>query len=144
MHFGGWYEKVYPELHKSGLWLRGGEINTIPVAQYELRPFRAMFVRLSTYFDTGYSFTHQILYQVAAGTPGVFPDLGYLPPRSDVAVFARDNVPWLLGTQTKFGPEKFDLIGFSHFRIRNGLLLCDSSDLFHHVIDGFEMLQVHS
>ena len=114
MNYGGWYEKVYPELHKSGLWLRGGEINTIPVAQYEQRPFRAMFVRLSTYFDTGYSFTHQILYQVAAGTPGVFPDLGYLPPRPDVAVFARDNVPWLLGTQTKHGPEKFDLIGFSN------------------------------
>ncbi|MBI3541759.1 MAG: hypothetical protein HY075_00585 [Deltaproteobacteria bacterium] len=114
MHFREWYEKVYPELHRSGLWLRGGELNTLPPSEYEARPFRALFVRLSTYFDTGYSFTHQILYQLAAGTPGVFPDLAYLPPPKDAAVFARDGVPWLLGTQTKRGPESFDVVGFSN------------------------------
>src|SRR6478609_7915697 len=103
MRFRDWYERTYPELHRSGLWLRGGEINTLPVEEYDARPFRAMFVRLSTYFDTGYSFTHQILYQLAAGTPGVYPDLAYLPPARDAAVFARDGVPWLLGTQSKLG-----------------------------------------
>lgn len=114
MRHADWYEKTYPELHKSGLWLRGGELNTLPLSEYEARPFRAMFVRLSTYLDTGYSFTHQLLYQLAARTPGVFPDLAYLPPRPDVALFARDKLPWLLGTQTKRGPEDFDLIGFSN------------------------------
>lgn len=114
MDYRGWYERVYPELTRAGLWLRGGELNSLARAEYDRRQFRALFVRLSTYFDTGYSFTHQILYQMAANTPGVFPDVAYLPPRADLGVFARDKVPWLLGTQTKLGPEAFDLIGFSN------------------------------
>jgi len=109
-----WYNQHYPDLHRAGLWLRGGELNTLDPREYDARQFRVLFTRLSTYYDTGYSFTHQILYQVAAGTPNVFPDLAYLPPRSDLEVFARGNVPWLVGTQTKLGPEAFDLIGFSN------------------------------
>jgi radical SAM superfamily enzyme YgiQ (UPF0313 family) len=134
MAFHDWYESSYPRLTRHGLWLRGGEINTLAPAEYEARSFRVLFTRLSTYFDTGYSFTHQILYQLAANTPGVFPDLAYLPPRADAAVFAEGSVPWLLGTQTKRGPGDFDLIGFSnsivqellnvpHFLTRSGIPL---------------------
>ncbi|MEW6057110.1 MAG: radical SAM protein [Bdellovibrionota bacterium] len=140
MNFHDWYEGIYPELTAQGLWLRGEEINTLPVQEYEQRAFRALFVRLSTYFDTGYSFTHQILYQIAANTPDVFPDLAYLPPRSDVAHFSKAGVPWLLGTKTKKGPEAFDLIGFSnsivqelinvpHFLRRSGIPLKKSERL---------------
>ncbi|MCM2276670.1 MAG: radical SAM protein [Oligoflexia bacterium] len=114
MNHRDWYQRNAPELQQEGLWLRGGELNTLPLSEYDSRPFRALFARLSTYLDTGYSFTHQLLYQLAAGTPGVFPDLAYLPPRGDAAIFDRDGVPWLLGTQTKRGPEGFDLIGFSN------------------------------
>lgn len=114
MNYRQWYQNTYSELHRAGLWLRGGELNTLALSEYDSRQFRMMLVRLSTYFDTGYSFTHQILYQLAANTPGVYPDLGYLPPRQDVPIFERDNVPWLIGTQSKFGPSGFDLIGFSN------------------------------
>ncbi|MBI2604706.1 MAG: hypothetical protein HYW49_01370 [Deltaproteobacteria bacterium] len=109
-----WYARVYPELTGHGLWLRGEEINTLAREEFEKRPLRVLFARLSTYFDTGYSFTHQILYQIAANTPGVFPDLSYLPPKQDAAAFARENIPWFLGTKTKHGPEAFDLIGISN------------------------------
>ncbi len=129
-----WYERTWPELSHAGLWLRGGELNTLPPAAWEERPYRALFVRLSTYENTGYSFTHQMLYQVAADTAGVFPDLAYLPPRADLPHFEREGVPWLLGTQTKRGPAAFDFIGISnsivqelvnlpHFLARSGVPL---------------------
>jgi radical SAM superfamily enzyme YgiQ (UPF0313 family) len=113
-HYGHWYEGVYPQLLGAGLWLRGGEPNTLAPEAWTARPFRVLLARLSTYFDTGYSFTHQLLYQLAAGVEGVFPDLAYLPPKHDLAAFAASDVPWWLGTQTKRGPRSFDLLGISN------------------------------
>ncbi len=112
--FKNWYENHYHELCSGGVWLRGGEINTIASDEYLKRNFRALFVRLSSYFDTRESFTHQLLYQLAVSIPGVYADLSYLPLKQDAEVFKRDGIPWLLGTQSKFGPEKFDFIGFSN------------------------------
>jgi radical SAM superfamily enzyme YgiQ (UPF0313 family) len=109
-----WYERAYPDLSRHGLWLRGGELNTLPAAEYERRDFRVLFARLSTYEDTGYSFTHQLLYQLASRLDGVFPDLAYLPPPRDGRMMTEASVPWLLGTQSKRGPEGFDVIGFSN------------------------------
>lgn len=112
--FSDWFEGVYPELSAQGAWLRGGELNTLPREEWERRPWRVLFTRLSTYYDTGYSFTHQLLYQLAAQLEGVYPDLATLPPRADLGIFERDGVPWLIGSQSKRGPEAFDLIGFSN------------------------------
>lgn len=112
--YAGWFERVYPRLSGYGLWLRGGEINTLPPAAFDERDLKALFVRLSTYSDTGYSFTHQYLYQVAAGTEGVYPDLAYLPSRADLAVFDESRVPWLIGTQSKRGARDFDWLGISN------------------------------
>ena len=109
-----WYEARRPELTRHGLWLRGGELNTLEPAAYAARDFRVMFVRMSSYWDTGYSFTHQLLYQLAAGLDGVYPDLAYLPPARDGMTMRADGVPWLLGTQSKRGPADFDLVGFSN------------------------------
>ena len=109
-----WFNSVYHNLTGAGLWLRGGEINTLPLDQREVRPFKVLFSRLSTYADTASSFTHSFLYEIASGIEGCFPDLAYLPPHNDLRYFAKDNVPWLIGTQTKFGPEAFDLIGLSN------------------------------
>lgn len=109
-----WYEKNYPNLTSYGLWLKGGEINTLAQEEYQLRPERILFVRLSTYFAVAESFTHQILYQIAANIAGIYPDLAYLPPINDIKLFAKDNIPWLLGTQTKLGPQGFSLIAFSN------------------------------
>lgn len=112
--FADWYQGVFPSLFRNGLWLRGGELNTLAPEEYDRRPFRVLFTRLSTYQDTANSFTHRLLYQLAASMPGIFPDLAYLPPRADLPIFERDFVPWLLGTQTKKGAHAFDLIGFSN------------------------------
>ncbi|MDD5439091.1 MAG: radical SAM protein [Candidatus Omnitrophica bacterium] len=111
--YASWYESVYPQLTNNGLWLRGGELNTLPAEEYAIRPFRILFVRLSTYRDVASSFTHLLLYKTAAEIPGIFPDLAYLPPDNDRKIFDRDNVPWLIGTATKYGPPGFDMIAFS-------------------------------
>jgi radical SAM superfamily enzyme YgiQ (UPF0313 family) len=112
--FEGWFRSVYPELRDGGLWLRGGELNTLPRCEYDRRTLRVLFARLSTYDDTGYSFTHQLLYQIAAELEGVFPDLAYLPPKPDLDVFRRDGVPPWVGTQTKRAPSDFDILGVSN------------------------------
>jgi hypothetical protein len=109
-----WYNRVYPDLTGYGQWLRGNELNTLDPQEYILRPYRILIARLSTYFDTSESFSHKVLYQIARGNAGIFPDIGFLPPLYDGPVFSRDNTPWLLGTATKQGPSGFDLIAFSN------------------------------
>src|SRR4030042_1048428 len=105
-----WYNEVYPQLTSHGVWLRGNELNTLPKKEYEARDFRLLLVRLSTYDDVARSFAHQLLYQIASEIPQVFPDIAYLPPKNDTRIFERDGIPWLLGTNTKFGPGRFSLI----------------------------------
>ncbi|PIU40941.1 MAG: hypothetical protein COS99_07690 [Candidatus Omnitrophica bacterium CG07_land_8_20_14_0_80_42_15] len=111
--FTKWYQSVYPELAYCGTWLRGNELNTIPTEEYNKRPLKVLFVRLSTYRDVEHSYTHSLLYQLASSLPDVFPDLAYLPPEGDSKIFAQNKIPWLLGTQTKYGPQGFNVIGFS-------------------------------
>lgn len=109
-----WFEAVYPELTWSGTWLRGGELNTLAPEQWDHRPLRVLLARLSTYFDTGYSFTHPLLYQIAAAIEGVFPDFAFLPPQADLALFEQGGVPWWLATGTKRAPAEFDVLGISN------------------------------
>jgi radical SAM superfamily enzyme YgiQ (UPF0313 family) len=111
--YSSWFEKKYPDLSGYGLWLRGGEVNTIPATEFDKRNFRLLITRLSTWRDTAESFTHTLLYQIAANVDGVFPDLAYLPPPKDAEVFDRDNIPWLLGTTSKHGGRDFGMIAFS-------------------------------
>jgi radical SAM superfamily enzyme YgiQ (UPF0313 family) len=112
--FSQWYDRTYPDLTGHGLWLRGNEGNTLDPEEYKSRPYRILIARLSTYFDTAESFSHKILYRIAARLGTVFPDISYLPPLHDGPLFTRDKIPWLLGTGTKRGPRDFDVIAFSN------------------------------
>jgi radical SAM superfamily enzyme YgiQ (UPF0313 family) len=109
-----WYHQHYHELSGSGLWLRGGELNALSADEYDKRPFRVLISRLSTAFDTAESITHRVLYQIARSAHDVFPDVAFLPPPGDGEIMKRDNVPWLLGTNTKKGPQDFDLVALSN------------------------------
>ena len=109
-----WYREAYPALSDFGTWLRGDEINTLSSDDYHARSFRFLIARLSTYEDVADSFSHLLLYQIAASLPGCFPDLAYLPPEKDIRLFKQRNVPWLIGTKTKRGPDAFHLIGLSN------------------------------
>ena len=110
----GWYRERQGSLSSHGLWLRGGEWNTLPLSERYARHCRVLITRLSTYLDTSESFTHPLLYQALADVPGVYPDFAYLPPPKDGEIMTRDGVPWLLGTQSKRGPDGFDVIAFSN------------------------------
>ena len=114
MNYSSWYNKVFPGLSGCGLWLRGGELNTLPAAGFEQRPFRVLITRLSTYRDTADSFTHKLLYQIISRISGAFPDLAYLPPPKDAVIFDRDRVPWLLGTASKHEGRDFTVIALSN------------------------------
>lgn len=109
-----WFEKTAHKLSGNGIWLRGQEINTLPLTEFENRNFRVLFTRLSTYKDTSNSFTHKLLYQIAKNIEGIFPDLAYLPPNNDTKFFDVENIPWMLPAKTKIHPTAFDFIGFSN------------------------------
>jgi radical SAM superfamily enzyme YgiQ (UPF0313 family) len=109
-----WYERVYPHLAGYGLWLKGGEPGCVDPTLFEKSDFRILFARLSTWGDTVESFTHRLLYQIARSIKGTYPDYAFLPPRSDIPLFSRDNVPWALGINSKHGPLDFDVLGISN------------------------------
>lgn len=113
MNHSAWYEKVFPALSGSGLWLRGGELNTVPAAEFDRRRFRVLIARLSTWRDTADSFTHKLLYQIVSRIDGTYPDLAYLPPPKDTGFFDADKVPWLLGTTCKNGARGFSMVALS-------------------------------
>ena len=113
MNYSSWYQKAFPDLTGYGLWLRGGEPNTLPAREFDARPFRALITRLSTWRDTADSFTHKLLYQIISRINGAYPDLSYLPPPGDTAIFDRDDVPWLLGTTSKYTARDFTVIALS-------------------------------
>ena len=113
-----WYEQTYPHLTGQGLWLRGEGLNVLPRAQFGRRPCRVLIARLSSWRDTGASLSHRVVYRIAAGVDGVFPDLAYLPPPQDRALFERDRVPWLLGAVSKAGPSAFQCVAFSNATVQ--------------------------
>jgi radical SAM superfamily enzyme YgiQ (UPF0313 family) len=113
MDFTNWYQTNSPYLSGHGLWLRGGELNTIPAKAWDSRPFRVLISRLSTYRDTADSFTHTLLYQLISRIDGAFPDLAWLPPPKDAEVFDRDRVPWLLGATSKRPGRDFSVVALS-------------------------------
>ena len=105
--------RALPELVRGGLWARGGEVGTIPKAEFDARDFRVLITRLSSYEDTSLSFTHDILYALCAER-GWFPDWSFLPPPADRETFARLGLPWLFGVQSWRDARDFDLIAFSN------------------------------
>jgi radical SAM superfamily enzyme YgiQ (UPF0313 family) len=113
MNCSSWYQKAFPDLTGYGLWLRGGEPNTMPAREFDSRPFRVLITRLSTWRDTADSFTHKLIYQIISRIDGAYPDLAYLPPPGDTEIFDRDDVPWLLGATSKYAARDFTVIALS-------------------------------
>ena len=138
--FSAWYQKNYPLLTGQGLWLRGGEINSASPDCFDGALLRCLFARLSTWYDVADSITVPLLCEIAGDVSGVFADGAYLPPSHDLALFDRDGVPYLLGTQTKRGAVEFDFLGISNSIVqelvniptvlkRSGIPLCKDERL---------------
>ena len=114
MNYTTWFEQNYHELTAAGVALKGNELGTMTLDEFNARPYRLLISRLSTYFDVGDSFTHNFLYELAAACPELAPDLSYLPSEKDARVMDEHQVPWLIGNQSKNGVQDFHLIGFSN------------------------------
>jgi hypothetical protein len=64
--FTDWYAARWPLLSAGGVWLRGGELNTVLPAEWERRPYRVLVTRLSTYRDTAVSTSHLLIHALLA------------------------------------------------------------------------------
>lgn len=113
-NFEQWYEDNYHRLTGSGIWLRGGEINTLSPAIWDDVSLRVLISRLSTSWDVSHSYTHKILYEIIASCGETYVDMSFLPPPKDGRIFSDEGVPWLLGTSSKRAGCFFDVIAFSN------------------------------
>jgi radical SAM superfamily enzyme YgiQ (UPF0313 family) len=112
--YSAWYETRGHRLTGGGVWLRGCGWNVLPPSAMESRPFRLLVCRLSSYYDAVDSWTHRLLYAIAASDPRTFPDLAFLPPPADLPVFKRDGVPWWLAVSSKLGAADFHCLAVSN------------------------------
>ncbi len=112
--FEQWYEENYHRLTGSGVWLRGGEINTLSPSMWEGAELRVLISRLSTSWDVAHSYTHKMLYEIIHSINNVYIDMSFLPPPKDGQIFGAEGVPWFLGTSSKRGGGDFDVIAVSN------------------------------
>ena len=109
-----WFEEHFHEMSGAGKWFSGRGINLIPASEWETKKWRILIVRLSTARDTADSFTHQLLYQIAAQCDGVFADCAWLPPPEDGELFDYFSISWITGVVSKKPAIDFDCIAFSN------------------------------
>ncbi|MDE1889662.1 MAG: hypothetical protein KGI30_05335, partial [Planctomycetota bacterium] len=109
-----WYENNYHLLSLSGLWLKGGEPNTMDPALFTQAEVRFLICRLSTYRDVSTSISHSLIAQIAQEVEDIFTDFAFLPPPKDVEVMTASKIPLWVGTTTKEPPCAFDVLGISN------------------------------
>ncbi|MBM4056589.1 MAG: hypothetical protein FJ264_18360, partial [Planctomycetes bacterium] len=109
-----WYEKNYHSLSLNGLWLKGGEPNTLDQSLFTQAEVRFLICRLSTYRDVLASISHGLVAQIAQGIEGVFTDFAFLPPPKDLEIMTASKIPLWVGTTTKEPPCAFDVMGISN------------------------------
>ncbi|NUN22643.1 MAG: radical SAM protein [Candidatus Jettenia caeni] len=109
-----WYEENYHLLSLSGLWLKGGEPNTMDAALFTQAELRFLVCRLSTYRDVSVSISHSLIAQIAQEVKGVFVDFAFLPPPKDMEIMNDSKIPLWLGITTKEPACAFDILGISN------------------------------
>ncbi|HHT9109325.1 MAG TPA: hypothetical protein ACFYD9_11815, partial [Candidatus Wunengus sp. YC64] len=109
-----WYEINYHSLSLNGLWLKGGELNTMDPALFPQAELRFLICRLSTYRDVSASISHGLVAQIAQEVEGVFTDFAFLPPPKDTEVMTTSKIPLWVGITTKEPPCAFDVLGISN------------------------------
>lgn len=92
----------------------GGEANSPDKERYGTASVRILLSRLSTYEATSLSMSHSLLAQIFQEDPYVFVDLAFLPKSADYALLRENGFPVWFGTNSKLGPEHFDVVGISH------------------------------
>ena len=112
MTFHDFFDTQRDRMVRRGDWTRAAELNLLPLEAWD-RPFRILLTRLSTYEDTSLSITHHYLYALAASL-GYYPDRAFLPPARDEELWKEQEIPWLVGVQSRRSGDEFGLIAFSN------------------------------
>ena len=72
---------------------------------------RVLIVRLSPFRDVDRSIPHLFLFQeVRRALPDAYIDLAFFPSASERALFEREDMPFLIGTQSLRSAGEFDLV----------------------------------
>ena len=77
---------------------------------FDQATYRVLIVRLSPFRDVDRSTPHLFLFQqVQRALPQAFIDLAFFPPQAERELFAQNDVPFLIGTQSMRALAAFDL-----------------------------------
>ena len=109
-----WFAKERLKLSGKGVWLQGGEPNTLNPELFKTASIKVLLVRLSAYSDVSAGITHSYLYQMGASVGNCYIDTAYLPPERDEQIMIKAGVPLLLGTGSKEPASNFDVIAISN------------------------------
>ena len=105
-----WFAKERLKLSGKGVWLQGGEPNTLNPELFKTAAIKVLFVRLSAYNDVSAGITHSYLYQMGTSVEGCYIDMAFLPPERDEQIMIKAGIPLLLGTGSKEPASNFDVI----------------------------------
>lgn len=92
----------------------GGEANAPNRDGYGAADVRVLITRLSTYESTSLSMSHSLIAQIIGEVPNTFCDLAFLPKPNDYDLLKENGFPIWHGINTKFAPDKFDLLSITH------------------------------
>ncbi len=109
-----WFAKERLKLSGKGVWLQGGEPNTLNSELFKSASIKVLFVRLSAYSDVSTGITHSYLYQMGASVKDCYIDMAFLPPERDEQLMREAGIPLLLGTTSKEPAYNFDVIAISN------------------------------
>lgn len=109
-----WFAKERLKLSGKGVWLQGGEPNTLNSELFKTASIKVLFVRLSAYSDVSAGITHSYLYQMGTSVKNCYIDMAFLPPERDEQIMREAGIPLLLGTTSKEPAYNFDLIAISN------------------------------
>ena len=109
-----WFADERHRLSGRGVWLQGGEPNTLNPELFKTASLRVLFVRLSAYSDVSAGITHPYLYQMGASVEDCYIDMAFLPPERDEQLMREAGIPLLVGTTSKEPAMNFDVIAISN------------------------------
>ncbi len=109
-----WFERNRYRFYRGGLWLLEGEIGFENEINFQDAMLRILLVRLSTYHNVVNSYTFSLLKELSKRVDGVYIDFAFMPPIKDLNLMIKENIPLLIGKNSKEPGVNFDLIGISN------------------------------
>lgn len=106
-----WLNKNYHKLHRNGIHYLGNEPNFQPARNFDTKPLRVCFIRLSEYEILEGGFGQYLISNfVEDHDERVFFDYSFFPPHGDIGRMVDADIPLLTGVISKRPIRDFDLV----------------------------------